>query len=117
MTSELTFSNINHTLLKSASEIRHTERAEGKLNARSVINRFVDGGSGLLIDVLVLKKSITFIPGDSITFNECDIRSSTRRTFSKPSTSLKNRGRLPVKVGFFKKIEEGDTIIIILHGD
>lgn len=116
MTSELTFSNIYHTILKSASEIRPTERAEGKLNARSVINRFVDGSSGL-IDVLVLKKSITFIPGDSITFNECDIRSGTRRTFSKPSTSLKNRGRLPVKVGFFKKIEEGDTIIIILHGD
>lgn len=115
MTSQLTFSNIIYTILKSASDIRPTERAEGKLNARSVINRFVDGSSRLLIDVLVLKKSITFIPGDSITFNECDIRPGTRRTFSKPSTSLKNRGRLPVKVGFFKKIEDGDSIIIILH--
>ena len=110
MTSTISFSGIKHTLVKSASDIKPTERAEGKLNARSIINRFSEG---LQIDAFILKNAHTAITDDSITFNENDIRAGTRRTFS--DLKVKKVTRLPVKVNFFKDLEPDDTIIIILR--
>jgi hypothetical protein len=111
MTSRITFSGIKHTLIKSASDITKSERSLGKLNARSIINRF---GPNLKIDVIVLKTLPTLIIGDTITFNEDDLRHGTRKTFTEKGVFIKS-GTLHVKVDFFKKIEQGDTILILLH--
>ena len=113
MASEIIFSNIKHTIIKTASEITDTERRTGKLNARSIINRL---GPGLQIDVVVLKNIPAFLCDEVISFNEADIRQGTRRCFQKLTGSYdKYSNRLPVKTDFFKKIMDGDTIIIILH--
>lgn len=111
MTSETTISNIKHSIVKRASDITKSERSVGKLNARSVINRF---GPNLKIDVIVLKSLPTLVVGDSITFNEDDKRPGTERTFTKTGI-YHDSGTLHVKVDFFKKIEQGDTVIILLH--
>lgn len=111
MTSTTTISNIKHSIIKPASDITKSERSVGKLNARSIINRF---GPNLKIDVLVLKTLPTLIIGDSITFNEEDKRPGTYRTFTEKGI-FHASGTLHVKADFFKKIEQGDTILILLH--
>lgn len=68
----------------------------------------------LKIDVIVLKSLPTLVVGDSITFNEDDKRPGTERTFTEKGIFHKS-GTLHVKVDFFKKIEQGDTILILLH--
>lgn len=111
MTSTTTISNIKHSIVKRASDITKSERSVGKLNARSVINRLEPGHK---IDILVLKTLPTLVVGDSITFNEDDKRPGTERTFTKTGI-YHDSGTLHVKVDFFKKIEQGDTILILLH--
>lgn len=113
MTSKITFSKIKHTIVKTSSEITDTERSSGKLYARSIINRLAPG---LRIDVLVLKTIDTLIC-DSKPFAvyEDNIREGTRRTFKTLSQTYTDAGKLPVFTDFFKNIEEGDTVIIILH--
>ena len=112
MTSEITFSNIKHTIVKASSDITDTERSSGKLYARSIINRLAPG---LRIDVFVLKTLPVLICGEPFTVNVGDIRAGTKRCFETLSESYTGAGKLPVKTDFFKKIKEGDTIIIILH--
>lgn len=113
MTSKITFSNIKHTIVKSSSEITPTERSSGKLYARSIINRLVQG---LKIDVLALRHVDTLIcDSKPFTVDECDIRVGTRRSFVSLSGSYKTGSKLPVLTDFFKNIEEGDTVLIILH--
>ncbi len=112
MTSKITFSDIHYTLIKSALDVTDTERKRGKLNARSVVNRFSEG---MKIDVLVLKILPIVIIDDSVTYLEDDIRNGTRRCFLKLSQAAIDSGQLPVKTDFFKKIEGTDTVIIILH--
>jgi len=112
MTSKITFSNIKYTLVKSSSDITNTERRSGKLYARSIINRLAPG---LRIDVLVLKTLPVFICDEPFTVNENGIRAGTKRCFEKLSKSYSDAGKLPVKTDFFKKIKDGDTIVIILH--
>lgn len=111
MTSQITISRIKHSIVKRASDITKSERSVGKLNARSVINRLEPGHK---IDILVLKTLPTLIIGDTITFNEDDLRHGTRKTFTEKGVFHKS-GTLHVKVDFFKKIEQGDTILILLH--
>lgn len=116
MTSKLTFSNIKHTIVKSSSEITDTERISGKLYARSIINRLAPG---LQIDVLVLKALPKALPilvtDDNLTVDENDTRRDTRRCYQSLPQTYMEGGKLPVKTRFFKKIKDGDTIIIILH--
>lgn len=112
MTSEITFSNIKHTIVKASSDITDTERSSGKLYARSIVNRL---STGLRIEVIVLKTLPTLIRDGSFSVFEDDIRKDTRRCFpSLPRTYLE-AGKLPVKTPFFKKIKDGDTVLIILH--
>lgn len=112
MTSKLTFSNIKHTIVKSSSEITDTERISGKLYARSIINRLAPG---LQIDVLVLKALPILVTDDNLTVDENDTRRDTRRCYQSLPQTYMEGGKLPVKTRFFKKIKDGDTIIIILH--
>lgn len=112
MTSKITFFNIKHTIVKSSSDITETERRSGKLYARSIINRLA---TGYRIDVFVLKTLPVLICGEPFTANESEIRVGTKRCFEKLSKSYSDAGKLPVKTEFFKKIKDGDTIVVILH--
>ena len=112
MTSEITFSNIKHTIVKAFSDITDTERSSGKLYARSIINRLVPG---LRIDVFVLKTLPVLICGEPFTVNDEDVRAGTKRCFEKLSESYRGAGKLSVKTDFFRRIKEGDTIVVILH--
>lgn len=112
MTSQLTFSDIKHTLIKPASDVTKTERVSGKLYARSIVNRL---GTKHRIDVLVLKSLPVIICGEPLIFNEADIRFGTRRCFEELSKAYKQTGKLQVNTNFFKKIKDGDTILVILH--
>jgi len=112
MASKITFSNIKHTIVRDSCEITQTEIKGGKLNARSIVNRL---NSGLKIDVLVLKNMPVLVCDEPLTFYENEIRDGTRRSFESLSNAYINAGKLPVHTDFFKKIEEGDMIIIILH--
>ena len=112
MTSKITFSNIKHTIVKTSSDITDTERRSGKLYARSIINRLAPG---LRIDVLVLKTLPVLIYGEPFTANEENIRAGTKRCFETLPESYSGAGKLPVKTYFFRRIKDGDTIVVILH--
>ena len=112
MTSKIIFSKIKHTVVKSASDITKTERAEGKLQAGSVTSRLTPG---LRIDVLVLKTLPALTTANSFTVDEEDIRQGSRKCFSRLADVFVRKGRLPVHADFFKKIKDGDTIVVILH--
>jgi len=112
MTSKITFSGIKHTLVKSASDITKTEISIGKLNARSVVNRL---GPRLRIDVLVLKTLPVLICDEPFTVNEDNIRKGTRRCYETLTKSFLDSGKLPVHADFFRKIKDGDNIVVILH--
>lgn len=112
MTSEINFSKIKYTLIKSDMDVTKTERSSGKLNARSVVNRLLPG---LRIDVFVSKTLPTLICDETLTIDEDDIRKDTRRCFEKLTKSFIDAGKLPVHTGFFKEIEDGDIIVVILH--
>ena len=110
MTSKLSFSNIKHTILKSSTDITDTERSSGKLYARSIVNRLF---KGLRIEAFVLKTLPVFVCDDSFTVDETDIR--VRKSFDTVKASYIGAGKLPVKTDFTKEIEDGDTVLIILH--
>ena len=113
MTSKITFSKIKHTIVKASSEITPTERSSGKIYARSIINRLAPG---LRIDVIVLKHLDTLIcDRKPLSVYEDDLREGTRRTFKTLSQTYTDAGKLPVHTDFFIHIEEGDTVVIILH--
>ena len=112
MTSEITFSHIKHATVKSSSDITKTERSEGKLQAGSITSKLTPG---LRIDVLVLKFLPVLTIEDSFTVNEVTIRPGTRRCFSELKPLFKRKGRLPVKADFFRRVKDGDTVIIFLH--
>ena len=110
MTSKITFSNIIHVAVKCAADITKTELKEGRLNARSTVNRF---SHNMMIDVLLLGKCVTFVQDDDITFNEVDVKK--RERFSELTENEVKKGKLPVHTGFFKQARSGDTIVVILH--
>jgi len=110
MTSKITFSNIKYVAVKDAADIKKIERKEGRLNARSIVNRF---SPNMMIDVLLLGKCVTIVPDCDITFNEADIKK--RESFLELTENEVKKGKLPVHTSFFKQVMEGDTIIIILH--
>jgi|GEM_PF-2051679 len=112
MTSQITFSNIKYTVVKSSSDITKTERSDGKLQAGCITSRFVQG---LQIDVFVLKSLPLLITDIEMTFDVHDLRWDTRRCFQKLADIFRVKGKLPVHSDFFKKIRDGDIIIIILH--
>lgn len=112
MTSTLTFSNIKSIKIKSSSEITKSERSEGRLQAGAIVRMFQPG---MKLDVFIIENMPELQCDDSISFNEDDIREGSRREFTKITKSSWNQWKLPVKTDFFKDIEEGDTIVMILH--
>jgi len=112
MTSQITFSKIKHVVVKSSYDLSATEQREGKLQAGEITSKLCNG---LIIDVLVLKMLSSTTTDDPITLGEDNIRDGTRRRFLTLSKLFIRKGRIPVHTDFFKKIEDGDTIIIILH--
>jgi hypothetical protein len=112
MTSKITFSNVKHLSVKSPNDVNDTERKYGKLQADGVPKKLLPG---LKIDVLVLTSLPVLTTDDTITFDEDDIRPDTRRQFTELKEVYKKKNWLLVHTDFFKKIKEGDSIVIILH--
>ena len=112
MTSTLTFSNIKSIKIKSSSEITKSERSEGRLQAGAIVRMFQPG---MKLDVFIIENMPELQCDDSISFNEDDIREGSRRVFTEISKNSWSQWKLPVKTDFFKGIQEGDTIVMILH--
>jgi hypothetical protein len=117
LTSHITFSNILHTIIKAPADIKESEVKLGILSAGSRTRANITGklAPGLQIDVMVLKNTLTLACDDTIIVNEHDIRPGSRRSFTDLNELYKRKSRLPVHTNFFKCIEDGDTIMIILH--
>lgn len=112
MTSEITFSGIKYRITLSPSDITQTERKYGRLQAGALLAKMFPG---LGIDALVLKDSHTSLDNDFVTFSEDTIKSRKTFSFSEITDISKEKGRLAVGTAFFKGIESGDTIEVILH--
>lgn len=112
MTSKIIFSNVKHVSVKSKKDISQTSRKYGKLQAGGVPGKLEHGQR---IDVLVLKSLPILTTDDTITFDEDDIRPNTWRQFTELKDVYKKKNWLLVHTDFFKQIEEGDYIVIILH--
>jgi len=112
MTSTLTFSNIKYINIKSSSDITKFERSEGRLQAGAIVRMFEPG---MKLDVFIVENMPELQCDDSISFNEEDIREGSRRVFTEISKNSWRQWKLPVKTDFFKDIQEGDTIVMILH--
>lgn len=112
MTSTLTFSNIKHINIKPSSEITKSERSDGRLQAGAIVRMFQPG---MKLDVFIVENVPALLCDDSISFNEKDIREGSRRIFTEITKSSWSQWKLPVKTDFFKGIQGGDTIVMILH--
>jgi hypothetical protein len=112
MTLTLTFSNIKSIKIKSFSEITKSERSEGRLQAGAIVRMFQPG---MKLDVFIVENMPELQCVDSISFNEDDIREGSRRVFTTISKNAWAQWKLPVKTDFFKGIQDGDTIVMILH--
>lgn len=112
MTSEITFSEIKYRITLSSDDITQTERKYGRLQAGALLAKVAPG---LGIDALVLKGPHTISDSDSVTFPEADIKERKTFPFSEITGISKEKGRLAVGTAFFKGIESGDTIEVILH--
>lgn len=112
MSSKIRIDNIIHRITRDSSEITITEINAGKLQARTITNEMSDGKK---IDVLITKKRYHDTRDKTVEFDENDIRNGSRRTFTELKEFFKVNGRIPVHADFFKLIENGDKIEIILH--
>ena len=112
MTSQLTFSNIKHVVIKAATDITKSQRKSGKLQVGSVTTELIPG---LQIDVLILKKLPVLIDTEPIKIYENEIKPGSRRQFTQLKDLYVKKRWLPVKTGFFDGMEKDDTILIILH--
>ena len=112
MTSQITFFNIKHLVVKAATDITKSQRKSGKLQVGKITEELT---SGLKIDVLILKTLPMVIDTGPITINENDIRPGSRRQFTQLKQLYVKKRWLPVETGFFDDIENEDTILVILH--
>ncbi len=112
MTSTIIFTGIKHRITLSSSDITQTEKKSGRLQAGAIINKMAPG---MGIDALVLNKKYPAINEDSVEINEDDIRERQTYTYSDLSSISFEKGRLAVGTAFFKVIESGDVVELILH--
>jgi hypothetical protein len=112
MTSHIIFTGIKHKITLSSSDITQTEKKSGRLQAGAIINKMAPG---MKIDALVLKKEYPRANDESAEFNEDDIRERHTYTYSDLSSISFEKGRLAVGTAFFKVIEGGDIVELVLH--
>jgi hypothetical protein len=112
MTSEIRFSGIiQHTSL-APSEIPPSKLKEGRIPAGKVVNRIKPGQK---IDVFIMKNAHTLVLDETAKINEDDIRKRKTYTYTDISDSSFKNQRLALGTGFFKGMENTDTIYLILH--
>jgi hypothetical protein len=112
MTSKLLFSDIAHTTILDPSEITQTKLKEGRIKAGSILKVM---SQDQIIDILLIKEPVLMICGDTFEIDESEIKSRKRFLYSDIKPSWMSQKRLPVNIGFFKDLEENDTIVLILH--
>jgi hypothetical protein len=112
MTSKIAFLGIKCRITLDSSDITQTERKYGRLQVGAILAKIAPE---FVIDVMVLKKNHTSSDEDYVEFNEVDITERKTFSYSEITDISKEKGRLAVGTAFFKGIEKGDMIEVILH--